>query len=85
MIPDQVKDMQDYAAISERLIKETYTDRGLTPPVELIHKAIILALNIQDKVGKKLIDFTKALENNSDVNELKKDVQQFANNFPFPF
>ena len=53
--------------------------------VELIHKAILLALKIQDKVGKKLVDFTKNLENNENIESLKKEVNDFANKFPFPF
>jgi len=53
--------------------------------VELIHKAILLALKIQDKVGKKLVDFSKELTDNPEVKLLKKEVNNFARNFPFPF
>lgn len=53
--------------------------------VELIHKAILLALKIQDKVGKKLIDFSKELTDNAEIKLLKKEVNSFAKKFPFPF
>ena len=69
------------AALTTRNFKEADSIKV----VEFIDKAIKLALQIQEKVGKKLVDFSKNLETNVEVQELKTEVQKFATDFPFPF
>ena len=52
---------------------------------EMIHKCFELALLIQGKSCKKLVDFKRTLhaEFTEDIESLKKDVEMFANCFPF--
>ena len=51
----------------------------------MIHKCFELALRIQGKSGKKLVDFKRTLhtEFTEDIESLKKDVEMLANCFPF--
>ncbi|VWU48155.1 serine hydroxymethyltransferase [Hepatocystis sp. ex Piliocolobus tephrosceles] len=50
----------------------------------ILIRAIKITIDIQDKFGKKLIDFKKGLINNSDIEQLKSEVIQWANSLPFP-
>lgn len=51
---------------------------------DLLHRGIQIGLKIQEVTGKKLVDFKPALENNAELNELRKDVEQFASSFDMP-
>ena len=66
------------------LTTREFQDDDFIKVVSFIHKAICIALNIQNKVGKKLVDFKKQLKDNPDVISLKKQVNEFAKKFPFP-
>lgn len=69
------------------------TTRGLEPKhmkkvVEFIHKAWLLALDIQTISGPKLVDWNKELHNNQEIRKkisaLEGEVNEFAENFPLP-
>ncbi|KAK4535131.1 hypothetical protein CDCA_CDCA04G1156 [Cyanidium caldarium] len=51
---------------------------------ELLHRAAQVALQIQDRTGKKLADFEKALPGNAAVQQLRDDVHNFAGRFGMP-
>mmetsp|Transcript_13865 Transcript_13865/g.55902 ORF Transcript_13865/g.55902 Transcript_13865/m.55902 type:complete len:472 (-) Transcript_13865:1223-2638(-) len=51
---------------------------------ELLHKGIQVGLKIQEKSGKKLKDFEAMLAGNSDLVDLKKEVETFSSNFSMP-
>ena len=48
---------------------------------DYIDNCIKLALEIQNNTGKSLKMFCDALENNKDIEILKKDIVNFANKF----
>ncbi|GAW83731.1 serine hydroxymethyltransferase [Plasmodium gonderi] len=50
----------------------------------ILVKAIHVTVEIQEKFGKKLVDFKKGLEGNSDIQKLKQDVVLWAGALPFP-
>lgn len=52
--------------------------------VEFLDRGIKVALETQNKVGKKLNDFVAALENNSDLKKLHEDVITLSKKFPIP-
>mmetsp|Transcript_37410 Transcript_37410/g.116940 ORF Transcript_37410/g.116940 Transcript_37410/m.116940 type:complete len:252 (-) Transcript_37410:342-1097(-) len=65
------------------------TTRGMTEEhfvqiAEFMHRAVQISLAIQATAGKKLRDFTAAIEGNADVAALKADVTAFASQFPMP-
>jgi len=49
-----------------------------------LHEALEIAVKLQDKSGPKLKDFLPLLENNSEIEDLKKRVHEFASKFPMP-
>jgi len=49
-----------------------------------LDEALKLALKIQEQSGPKLKDFVQLLEDNEDIEALKKKVHQFATGFPMP-
>ena len=54
---------------------------------EFLDRALHLALDVQAKSGKKLADFNKALkeeENVAKLLSLRKEVEEWAGNFPMP-
>eukprot|EP00039_Didymoeca_costata_P023740 m.8064 g.8064 ORF g.8064 m.8064 type:complete len:450 (+) comp3833_c0_seq1:78-1427(+) len=51
---------------------------------EFLHRAVEIAVGIQEKVGKKLKDFVVALEGNEDVAKLKADVNAYSSTFYMP-
>ena len=73
-----------------RIGTSALTSRGLVEKdfvvvVNFIDKAIKLAIKIQEKVGKKFFDFKKELINNNEIEELRKEIEQFANSFTFDY
>merc|ERR1712048_150879 len=65
------------------------TTRGCTTEhfkqiAEFIDRAVKISLKLQDEVGKKLKDFEVALKTNTEISELRKDVQAFATGFGYP-
>jgi glycine hydroxymethyltransferase len=49
-----------------------------------LHEALTIALKIQEESGPKLVDFVKCLEQNGEVEGLRKRVNEFASGFPMP-
>ena len=45
---------------------------------EIIHDCIELSLRIQEKVGKKLVDFVKECENSEELNKIRERVHELA-------
>ncbi len=69
-----------------RLGTSSLTTRGMNEEdmihvADYIHNCIKLALEIQNNTGKSLKMFCDALENNRDIEILKKDIVNFANKF----
>mmetsp|Transcript_17974 Transcript_17974/g.37268 ORF Transcript_17974/g.37268 Transcript_17974/m.37268 type:complete len:528 (-) Transcript_17974:53-1636(-) len=51
---------------------------------DFLHRGIQIGLAIQEKTGKKLVDFLPALDNNIDLVQLRKEVEQFSSRFGMP-
>jgi glycine hydroxymethyltransferase len=49
-----------------------------------LHRAVQIALKLQETSGKLIKDFEIAVKNSEDVKQLKKDVQKFVTQFPMP-
>lgn len=67
-------------ALTTRGMKET----DFVKVAAFLHRAVEIALKIQETAGKKLVDFAPALENNEDMTALAKEVCAFATQFPMP-
>jgi len=61
-----------------------YSEDDMDATADLLHRACEIALRIQDTVGKKLVDFNKALEGDEDLVALKEDVIKFGSKFYMP-
>lgn len=51
---------------------------------QLLHEAAQIAVEIQEKFGKKLVDFQTGIPGNVKIADLKMRVENFATNLPFP-
>jgi len=65
------------------------TTRGLKEAdfeqvAEMLHRGIQIALEIQEKSGKKLVDFVAALETNEKLPALKAEVEEFSKKYFMP-
>lgn len=49
-----------------------------------INESVKITIKIQDKNGKKLVDFKKDIENDEDIIKLRQKVNSFAENLYFP-
>jgi len=72
-----------------RLGSPALTTRGLLEAdfetvADFLDRVVKISVDIQAKVGKKLVDFVSAIEGNAELQQLKKEVEEFANKFPFP-
>ncbi|EGG19806.1 serine hydroxymethyltransferase [Cavenderia fasciculata] len=72
-----------------RLGAPALTSRGLTEKdfekvVEFLDRVVKISIAIQDKVGKKMPDFQRAIADSNELKELKKDVQAFSKQFNMP-
>mmetsp|Transcript_230 Transcript_230/g.553 ORF Transcript_230/g.553 Transcript_230/m.553 type:complete len:469 (+) Transcript_230:85-1491(+) len=67
------------AMTSRGLKEEDFTRVG-----DFLHRAVVIALAIQEKSGKKLKDFVAACEGNEEIAQLKSDVMAFSSKFPMP-
>ncbi len=61
-----------------------FTETDFAKVGELLDRTLRLAVAIQAKVGKPIKDFTDALEGNEEVAALRKEVHDFAVQFPIP-
>jgi len=65
------------------------TSRGLKEEdfkqvAEFLHRALEICLAVQTSHGKMLKDFVVGLENNADIDQLRSEVEAFAQKFPMP-
>ena len=67
------------AMTSRGLVEKDFEQIG-----EFLHQAVTICLNIQKKHGKLLKDFNKGLVNNKDIENLKAEVEKFADSFDMP-
>jgi len=72
-----------------RLGTPALTSRGFKEPDFLkvagfLDRVVKVSIRIQEKVGKKLTDFVKVLEADSEIAEIRKEVEEFAKGFPLP-
>jgi len=71
-------------ALTGRGMKE----KDMIVVADLIHKALLIAKDAQEKSGPKLVDFKKVLEEDptfkTKVAQLKDEVEKFAVQFPMP-
>jgi len=51
---------------------------------DFLCKAVKISLRIQDKVGKRLVDFTAALEGDQELADLGNEVSAWAKKFSIP-
>mmetsp|Transcript_34055 Transcript_34055/g.43498 ORF Transcript_34055/g.43498 Transcript_34055/m.43498 type:complete len:498 (-) Transcript_34055:237-1730(-) len=82
----------DKSAISPggiRLGTPAMTTRGLGEDdfcqvADFLDKAVKICLDIQEEKGKKLKDFVTGIPNHPDIDNLKKEVQEFSRKHPLP-
>lgn len=67
------------AMTSRGLLEKDFEQIG-----EFLHQAVTICLNIQKEYGKLLKDFNKGLVNNKDIENLKAEVEKFADSFDMP-
>jgi len=72
-----------------RLGTPALTTRGFTEAdfekvAEFLHRVVTIASAVQEKTGKKLVDFVAALETNEELKVVKKEVEEFSQKFAFP-
>jgi len=72
-----------------RLGTPALTSRGFKEPdflrvASFLDRIVKLSVRIQEKAGKKLQDFAKAVEIDPEVIEIRKEVEEFSNKFPIP-
>lgn len=51
---------------------------------DLLHRGLQIGITIQERTGKKLVDFIPALEDNKDIDALRREVEAFASSFNMP-
>ena len=68
------------AAMTTRKLKED----SFREIAQFIDRSVKIAIDVQDNYGKKLVDFSKGLVDNDEIEQLKKDVNNFAKDLYFP-
>jgi len=66
------------------LTSRGFKEEDIRKAVEFLDRGVKIALETQNKVGKKLADFIAALEKSEEVKQLKKEVEEYSKKFPFP-
>lgn len=69
---------------SPALTSRGFVEADFVKVADFLHRGIQIGLAIQEKTGKKLVDFTPALVNNPELSALRKDVEEFADAFAMP-
>lgn len=70
---------------SSALTSRSFKEEDMVKVAEFLHRIVQIALDVQEKSGSKLMkDFVAALEGNQQVEQLKKEVVEFARAFPMP-
>jgi len=66
------------------LTSRGFKEADMVKVAEFLDRGVKIAIEVQNKVGKMLKDFTPALETSEEVKNLRRDVEEFAKNFPMP-
>jgi len=66
------------------LTSRGFTEEDMVKVAGFLDRGVKIALDIQNKVGKQLKDFTPAAEKSEDVHKLREEVEAFASVFPMP-
>lgn len=66
------------------LTSRGFKEEDIVKVVDFLDRAIKIALSVQQKVGKQMKDFQPSLESNEELKELRRNVEEFAKNFPMP-
>ena len=66
------------------LTTRTMVESDFEQIAQFLHEALEIAVKLQEKSGPKLKDFLPLLENNEEIEALKKQVHAFATKFPMP-
>jgi glycine hydroxymethyltransferase len=69
---------------SPALTTRGFKEEEFRQVAQFLHRAVKLCVEIQEAVGKKLVDFKAALDGHEGVAALRKDVNEFASKFPMP-
>ncbi|EGG19007.1 Ras guanine nucleotide exchange factor [Cavenderia fasciculata] len=66
------------------LTSRGFKEQDFVKVVEFLDRILKICIDIQTKVGPKLVDFTAALESNQEIKEIKSQVESFSKQFPLP-
>ncbi|CAN8074030.1 unnamed protein product [Agarophyton chilense] len=69
---------------SPALTSRGFTEDDFRKVADFLHRGVQIGLNIQEKTGKKLVDYKPALEARPELESLRKDVEAFASSFDIP-
>ena len=64
------------------LTSRGFVEKDFEKVAKYLHQSIQLSLRIQEATGKNLKEFSYLLEDNEEIEELKKEITEFANRFP---
>ncbi|CAG8585262.1 9067_t:CDS:2 [Ambispora gerdemannii] len=67
------------------LTSRSFKEQDFVKVAEFLHRAVQIAVSIQDKAASKLMkDFVVACQDNDEISTLKNEVETFATSFPMP-
>lgn len=66
------------------LTSRGFIEKDFVKVADFLHRGIQIGLQIQERTGKKLVDFKPALESCKELEDLRRDVETFADGFPMP-
>ncbi|KAN0045561.1 hypothetical protein ACTA71_005939 [Dictyostelium dimigraforme] len=72
-----------------RIGSSALTSRGLKESdfekiADFLHRIVLISLEIQGRVGKKLVDFVAEINKSKELVELRKEVEEFSSKFTLP-
>ncbi|KAK5583121.1 hypothetical protein RB653_004711 [Dictyostelium firmibasis] len=72
-----------------RIGSSALTSRGLKEAdfekiAEFLHRIVLISLEIQGRVGKKLVDFVAEINKSKELSDLRKEVEEFSSQFTLP-
>ncbi|KAI0564631.1 serine hydroxymethyltransferase [Gracilaria domingensis] len=66
------------------LTSRGFSENDFRKVADFLDRGVKIGLQIQEKTGKKLVDFKPALEGHPDLISLRRDVEAFASSFDIP-
>jgi len=66
------------------LTTRNFKEAEMVKIAEFLHRGILIAVALQEKVGKLMKDFEVALEGSAELKALKQEVETFAKQYPLP-